>query len=223
MKKLFTLIFILGLISNTFSQTKHFDIGLEGGAGLVFLRGNDFIKLHYKPTVGISIGISFQYSFSNNFALRSGLAYERKGGRFMVLAEQSGVTEEIKGHSNYDYLTLPVLIRASIGKKIKYFANTGFYIGGLVRQTLEYNSDGVVFKVPRFDNTINDKLFDFGLVLGAGVYIPIKEQFFLSAEIRDDLGLTNTSKVPIMNNGKIKNNSTKLLICFGYRFGNTSQ
>ena len=70
-----------------------------------------------------------------------------------------------------------------------------------------------------FDDTDNYERFDVGLVTGFGTQIPIKEKLLLTFEIRNNLGLYNTSEVPVSNDGTIKTNSTNLLIGFAYRIG----
>ncbi|OFY87282.1 MAG: hypothetical protein A3F72_17445 [Bacteroidetes bacterium RIFCSPLOWO2_12_FULL_35_15] len=40
--------------------------------------------------------------------------------------------------NHFDYLTVPILLRATFGKRIKYFANAGMFFGYLIKQTIVY-------------------------------------------------------------------------------------
>ena len=64
--------------------------------------------------------------------------------------------------------------------------------------------------------TSDYKTIDMGITAGIGLAIPINDKFSLSAEIRNNLGLTNISKSSSVTN---KTNSTNLLIGVTYKFG----
>lgn len=221
MKNLKSLTIGLFLLSTgiVYGQTNRFDLGIEGSPSLTFLRGNDFIDNNHKPTIGFSGGLFFQFNFKNVISLRTNIAYERKGS---VLTSQAtdingNSLGEITTHTNFDYLTFPILIRATFGKKIKYFANVGPYFGYLIKQT--FASEGDNIPTTTSDNTSLDKRFDTGISTGIGLSVPIKTKFAVSFEIRNNLGLYNVSAVPIANNGSIKTNSTNFLFGFTYKLG----
>jgi len=69
------------------------------------------------------------------------------------------------------------------------------------------------------DNTDNFERLDFGIATGLGVNFPIRNNIFMSLEVRNNLGLSNISSLPVGNDGKIKTNSTNLLIGIAYKFG----
>lgn len=120
-------------------------------------------------------------------------------------------------NTNFDYLTLPILVRATFGKKVQFFLNAGPYFGYLIKQT--FVSKGTNFPTTTSDNTSLDKRFDTGISTGLGISVPIKTKFAFSFEIRNNLGLFNVSAVPVANNGTIKTNSTNFLLGFTYKLG----
>lgn len=203
----------------TYGQTNRFEIGIEGSPSLIFLRGNDFIDNNHKATIGFSGGLFFQFNFKNIISLRTSIAYERKGS--VLTAQTTDINGnslgEVTTHSNYDYLTLPVLVRATFGKRVLYFVNAGPYFGYLIKQTSVSKGDNV--PTTTTDNTFRDKRFDTGISTGLGLSIPIKTKFAVSFEIRNNLGLCNVSSVSVANNGTIKTNSTNFLFGFTYKLG----
>lgn len=217
MKQLISLFIIISGTEVVFGQQNKFDVGFEGGPGLICLRGNEILEKYHDPTIGFSGGVFFQYNFSKLFSIRTNIAFDRKG------SIARGTNTDMNGRNvgnfttrlNFNYLTAPILIRAGFGKKVKYFINTGPFFGYLMKDT--YITQGTDIPKTVSDNTKNDKPLDLGITAGAGVAIPIKEKIYISCEIRNNLGLYNVSKVPIYNNGSIKTNSTNFLVGVAYK------
>lgn len=221
---IFSLTVSLAFTTFSFGQQNKFDIGLDGSPSIIFLRGNDIIKQYHQPTVGYSGGLFFQYNFPKTFSLRTGISFERKGSEFNSTITYTDIigniigSEKIIARIHFDYLTMPLLVRATVGKKIKYFFNAGLFFGYLVKQTFVYKQS-TYLPAHTTDNIDNDKRFDTGVTAGLGLSIPIRDKFLISCEIRNNLGLYNVSKVQVIDNGTIKTNSTNLLIGFTYKFG----
>jgi len=218
-KSLFFGLFLLTVLGTTYGQTNKFDVGVEGSPSLIFLRGNDIIDNLHKPTIGFSGGLFFQYNFKKVVSLRTNIAFERKGS---VLSSQTTDINgdplgEITTNTNFDYLTLPILVRATFGKKVQFFVNAGPYFGYLIKQIFVSKGDNI--PTTTSDNTSLDKRFDTGISTGLGLSIPIKTKFAFSFEVRNNLGLYNVSAVPVANNGTIKTNSTNFLLGFTYKLG----
>lgn len=193
------------------AQTNKFELGVEASPSITFLKGSSFMENFYDPTLGFSGGFSFQYNIGKRIALRTNIAYERKGGINRNNFYYDG--NLIKNSSinfNFDYLTLPILVRFSFGKRVKYFVNTGPYFGYLLSQTFVTKGDN--FNTRTNDYTSATNKFDFGVSFGTGLQYPIKEKIYLSSEIRGNLGLYNT--IP---GGDTKVNSVNLLFGIAYR------
>jgi hypothetical protein len=220
-KSLFFGLFLLTVLGTTYGQTNKFDIGVEGSPSLIFLRGNDIIDNLPNTAVGFSGGLFFQYNFKKVVSLRTNIAFERKGAGY-VFDFQSAVVNgnvlgEITTNGNFDYLTLPILVRATFGKKIQFFVNAGPYFGYLIKQTGVSKGDNIPTK--KTDNTSFNKRFDTGISTGLGLSVPIKTKFAFSFEVRNSLGLYNVSAFPVANDGTVKTNSTNFLLGFTYKLG----
>lgn len=210
---------LLLLVGTAYGQTSKFEVGIEAGPSIMTLRGNAYIDSLNKATTRPSGGLSLQYNFSKNLSLRTNIAFERKG------SEATGQELDANGDSigvenaqvNYDYLTMPVLARATFGKKVKYFANAGPYFGYLLKQNMVIKSDNHPTRTE--GDTSLSKRYDIGVSTGLGISVPFLSNISLSFEVRNNLGLINTSAVEVYDDGTIKTNSTNFLIGISYKFG----
>jgi len=211
---LYSCLFIVFLPSLAFGQigSKH-ALGFEGGGGISFLRGLENIEKYHDPAMCFTVGISYQYSFSESFSFFSAFDYERKGSIAKVTAtDQSGNTiGDIVAHSNYDYLVLPLLGRYSFCGNNRLYINAGPYAGLLLKS--ESVTDESDF-VPHTELDLSSESFkyDFGISAGIGVLIPISKLMTITVEIRNNLGMVNTRSAVIEEDGgSVKINSTNLL------------
>lgn len=219
-KSLLAGLLFLTFWGTTCGQTNKFDIGVEGSPSLIFLRGNDIIDNLHKPTIGFSGGLFFQYNFKKVVSLRTNIAFERKGSvlTYEITTNSNGNSfEKVTTNTNFDYLILPILVRATFGKRVQFFVNAGPYFGYLIKQTFVTKGDNI--PTTTNDNTSLNKRFDTGISTGLGLSVPIKTKFLFSFEVRNNLGLYNVRAVSVVNNGTTKTNSTNFLLGFAYKLG----
>ncbi|MDQ3102155.1 MAG: PorT family protein [Bacteroidota bacterium] len=216
--------FLLGILVLTtvdliHGQANRFDIGIEGGPSRTFLQGNTLIDDLHEPTLGYSGGLFFQYSFRKVVSLRTKIAFERKGSvlHLPLVDIHGNLIDDVTTNANFNYLTIPLLLRATFGKKVQYFMNAGAYWGYLLKQT--FVTKGSKLPETTSDNTALHKRSDMGISAGVGLALPIARDFLLSIEVRHNLGMYNISAVPVINDGVIRTNSTDLLLGFTYKFG----
>ena len=216
------MIFLVLAFCPTYGQTNKYEYGIEGGPSLISLHGNQVISEFHNSTIGFSSGLFFQYNFKKIISLRTNLAYERKGSTIKgkALDDSGNSLGDVRGNLNFDYLTLPILVRATFGKRIMYFVNTGPYLGYLLKQTIV--SRGEKIPTTTKDDTSLYKKIDLGVSAGLGLLVPYKQHFAFSLEVRNNLGLYNISPELVINGGSIKTNSTNLLLGLVYNFGERS-
>jgi len=219
MKKLLILLFSI-LCLTSYGQTNILDIGAEGGCSLASIRGIDKKIVHHKSRVGYCGGLFVQYNFRKILSIRTGAYYERKGSSFEVEAtDEIGTTIGIiHGNENFDYINVPLLIRATFGKKLKFFVNAGPYVGFLLKQS-EHVKALNDFPGYNNDNTHSFKKTETGISAGVGISYSCGNRISISLEIRDNLGLSNTSAVEVYNNGTIKTNALTFLPGINYKLG----
>lgn len=221
MKCIITIIFTCVFASAISAQQNKFNIGIEGGPSLINLRGNG---LGFTPdaSIGFAGGLTFQYNFPKLLSLRTNIGYERKGAILsnILFTDANGQTLGTTTlHFNFDYFTMPIMLRANFGKKVNFFLNGGIYFGYLIQQ--KTNSDGTAgLPIPSSeDNTSNYYRFDTGVALGLGCEVPIKNKIVLSFELRNNTGLYNVVEPIMYYSPNLKTSSTNLLIGIAYKFG----
>ena len=99
---------------------------------------------------------------------------------------------------------------------VNYFINTGSYYSYLLRQTqfIEtfQNSDEI-----KSNTTLYFKRNELGVSAGFGISYSPKMPIIISFELRNNLGLTNLSRLEVYNDGTVKTNSVSLLLGVCYK------
>ena len=193
-------LYLLGVCLNSVNgQTTKIEIGLEGGPGVTYFYGNKQSKDYIKPIIGGYVGVLFQYHFSRVFSIKTGCSYERKGANFNF--ENEYFNTDYMYHLNY--ITVPALIQAEFGTKVRFFINTGPYFSYLVSQKyIGKNSpsgtgDWLIISASSEQNLIN---YDFGVDAEIGMKIPVSKELAITVSLTDHLGLLNTKKQLLLTN-----------------------
>ena len=211
----------IGITSSVNAQNSMFDLGLESGPNLsnVFI-SSPFFDVDSKPAIYGSGGFIFQYNFKNFLSIKTGFSYQRKGFQLnnLLFTDASGNTIYGNGKSNsrLDYLTFPVLVKASFGKKVQFFVNAGPYAGYLLQKTDRTTLNGS-------STTQKDDLkyaglnrWDFGVAGGIGIAIPIRTFWVISVEARNYTGLMD---IATSSNAQWRTNTTDLRVGVAYKLG----
>ena len=216
-KRLFLGLLLFIVSETTYGQTTKYNIGIEGGPSLCFLRGNELIDGQQEYLMGFSGGLVFQYNLEKIISFRTNIAFERKSSvlKSELRDEVATLIREISTNTNFNYMTLPLLVRASFGGKTQFFVNAGPYFGYLIKQTSERKLGDISSRAE--DTTTLYRRLDTGISTGLGISVPIKTKFLFSMELRNNLGLYNVSSVPVFNQGSVKTNSTSFLLGFSYK------
>jgi putative salt-induced outer membrane protein YdiY len=215
MKRLL-LIISLGIMGCNFNpgscQTNRFVLALEGGPGISYLYGISMPEgdMTITPILAGTVGMSFQYAYTTHWSLKAGLQYERKGTYFKY--ESYGFMTDFL--CQFDYLTIPLLLQAEYGRKVRFYFNAGMYFSYLLIQKYSNrfeNSEYVEWVPENPDGSaMKNKKFDFGLCAEAGTKITLSKKIAISIGVCDHLGLYNTEKQPLFtqNNGNPANDVT---------------
>lgn len=209
----------LGLLFFTstfiFGQESKITFGFEGGLGVRSLYGFNAAE-NSETTLGYAGGVFFQYNINAKFSLRTNVFFERKGNSREVLIsniqDSGGVLGTTNLYQNFDFLTIPLLIKYSFSPNNRFYINSGPFFGFLLKHSLTENTTDFFQS-----NTEDFKTLDFGWSNGLGLNFPINEHILLSLEVRNNLGLIHIGKQAVINNERIKTNSTNLLMGLGYK------
>lgn len=224
MKKLTLIFLIICTYSSAFAQKEKFEIGIQAGNSIENMKhtGPTQHGYGYSSKLAFSASLFLQYKLNDHFSLRIEPGYSKKGyntsydSTFYENGYPTRILIDFPITANFNYLTMPILVRASIGKKIKYFINAGPCIGFLLSQNTIYNYGVVDYEKPKYNTINNYKTLDLGITSGLGMSIPMKNIFSFSLEFRNNIGLMNISN---SSNSTDKTLSFCLLAGFSYRIG----
>jgi len=204
-----------------YSQKSKIKFGAQAGLNYSNFRGYEVpVGPLYSesPAFAFLGGLNFEYQFKEKLSLKLELNYERKSQKAdnnIELTDLNGSTKSYNYTSkkNNDYLVLPILVKYSFSDKNSFYINGGPFIGYLLKSNLTNdlgNIDGS--NNDSFETTNLNNRTDFGLTIGLGKTIELNDKNSIFIEVRENLGLTNTSKNKVWGNGEVKTNSFNLII-----------
>lgn len=112
---------------------------------------------------------------------------------------------------SYDYSTLPILIKLSVGKKVRYFFNTRPYGSFLLQKVTKVEA---YLDSPKHTFKGNNYLknYEFGIMSGLGASYQFKTPISLSLELRNNFGVSDLIISPFDKDATLKSNSFNLLV-----------
>lgn len=180
-----------------FGQANRFEIGIEVFPNISSLNGTEYNNGIYEPILSFGSGIFFQYNVRKHLALRTNIAYERKGSILNYEAYDingNPIDGDFFVSSNFDYTTIPLLFRFRFGNRVNFFINAGPYFGYLIKQV--FKSTLFSATPQSFEQTSLHKRIDLGFTTGLGFSLPVNSRFGFSFELRNNLGMYNVSNMP---------------------------
>ncbi len=176
--KIRTLVIAIALLATVSTYAQNFHYGIKAGANFAVQSeiANYFDNNNIRT--GFSVGAFSNYGINNWLTLQAEVNYDQKGGK------SEGIINK------YDYLTVPVLAKFSLGKSdktaLKFNLNLGPYAGFLLNAESEIEGTTIDVK----DNTEN---LEFGAIAGFGMKYPIADNNIVF-DLRMGLGLTSFDK-----------------------------
>ncbi|MCX6283839.1 MAG: porin family protein [Bacteroidetes bacterium] len=163
--------------------------------------------------VGGYAGLMFDYIIQKHLAAGTGLAWERKGTLFRTSVNTFDYHPfKIDYFFTFDYLTIPLLVKARFGNKVRFLASAGPYFSILISQAYTNNIEGAYGLQTIGQETFSRSLpYDFGFTGSLGVeFMPGKEMAF-SISASDHVSLINTNLFPVIKSpyGPTFNNSSE--------------
>lgn len=223
MKKLLLSITFLLITTLNYSQNSKIKIGIQAGLNYSNFRGYDLpvqFEPFYSESPAFSFlgGLNFEYQMKEKLSLKVELNYERKsqkGDNNIEITDTNGFSQNYNFTSkkNYEYLVLPLMLKYNFSDTNNFYVNGGPFIGYLLESNLTNDLEKIdgLNNDPVETTNLNNKT-DFGLSIGLGKTIEINEKNSIFIEIRENLGLANTSKNKVWGNGDVKTNSLNLII-----------
>ncbi|MBW6478447.1 MAG: PorT family protein [Bacteroidales bacterium] len=202
--------------SMIYSQESRIVVGFQAAPAITSIRGNTLID-RYDSRFVISPGITFDYKITSNISFNSGLAFERKGAKthmpFINMDPWMVSCQDVK--LNFDYLTLPLMAAYNTNGKVNFYIGGGTFLGYLISQKTVFGAIGDTPEQIQ-DHTHTMKKLDLGLSLISGINLPVAHKLIFDLGLRNFMGLVNTSKYEIADDGFIKTNSYSLVLGLKY-------
>jgi long-subunit fatty acid transport protein len=214
-KLVFTLLLAFFYINSNFAQSK-LKIGIIGGLTYSSFRGNSQIET-LDAGLDFLAGFSFEYQFKERLSLVANINYDRKTAtdkpylEIIENPEDPGFYGNIKIKFKNQFISLPILLKYKFGTNNSFYVNGGLFMSYMLKSELSNDYDNT-----SSDETDNYKSMDFGITFGLGKSFKMKNNNEINIEIRESLGLSNISDVPVLNNGSIKTNSISMICNYNF-------
>ena len=205
---LFSFFFIiLYCISN--AQTKSLEYEFNGGVNLNSPYGNRGTSM----SAGYNVEGYIKPRVGKHFSIKTGLQYEQNGWAYRSLILESNITS---GSSTSDiiyklnYLNLPILGEYSIGRRVKFYADGGVFIGALLNSVILEKQKQSASNQVNIIKSSSDyyRRINFGVSIGVGTRIPLASKVNLVFDVKNNLGLTNIAKTT--SNSTMKTNAISI-------------
>ena len=207
-----------------YSQNSNIKFGIQAGLNYSTFLGYDvpaaFDPVYSEsPAFAFLGGINLEYQIKEKWSLKMELNYERKSQKadnnmeFVDMNGDAYGAYHFTSKKNYDYLVLPIMVKYCFSENNSFYLNGGPFIGYLLNSNVTNDLEDIegINNEPVETTNLNNKT-DFGLSIGLGKIIEINEKGSIFIEIRENLGLTNTSKKKVWGNGEAKSNALNLII-----------
>ncbi|MES2486519.1 MAG: porin family protein [Bacteroidota bacterium] len=190
MKRLFTLLMVLGIYTASNAQDKKLEFGFGAGINSSYLSlGSDFVDVNKPYNLGTgliwepNIFVSAAYNFNPKWALKAKVYYDSKGsGDGIKKASVTGGQNANGVYFPLKYITVPITAQLSWGREKNWYASGGGYVGFLLSAKENFANTDLKNE---FSST------DAGISLGLGLKFPLSKSLKLFIEADRQFGLTN--------------------------------
>lgn len=225
------LCFLFGIILTSRAQ---FEVGgYFTGQKTTITTGSESTNL---PTYTGGGALLTGYNFNDNFAIISGLIYNRHSQKFKTVYDPSTPNGFYEGRKRLDYLKLPIALRFSypVGGKVNLFGFAGPQLNFLLRssgavEVIQKDETGRItyYDLPASENKYF-KTFNLEATAGIGAEFMLIENLYLSSIFKTDLGLGDAERKSTSYNGadgedkaKASNRTFSLMFGLVYRIPNS--
>ncbi len=170
--------------NKSISKKNNMEYGFLSSANFNTIRKNNvniFLKQNLTNYAGISVGGYFKVNINPSFGIKVLAQYDQNGYRLDGLSFEIGNGTGIAlGNATIKttYLNVPVAGEFTFGNKIKYYINTGPYVGFLLNSNVISKISSIANSTASTTKTKSDghKRTNFGVAVGTGTLIPISKK-----------------------------------------------
>lgn len=168
----------------------------------------DGLDVSFDSKIGLDIAVLVELGITEQFAIQPELHYIQKGYKvddFFGFGEEATFT--------VNYLDLPILGKLTFGESVKFNALLGPSFGFALSGKTEVGDESEDLD---FDEDDGYQRFELGLVIGAGVSLPMGDVSSIFFDVRYILGVSNL--YDDVDDEDIKATNRGLNIGIGYMF-----
>ncbi len=182
------------------ASAQNFHYGIKGGLNLAVQSKIADYYNNENIRTGMQAGIFGNYAISDRFSLQSEFLYEQKGSKTNLITNK------------YDYLSIPILVKYSIGKSLRTPLMFNFDAGAYGAYLVNAESGLTSTESTGFIDLLgNSNKMQAGVLTGIEIAYPLDKNA-INLDIRLELGLSDYAK-------NIDNKNNKLVsITLGYQF-----
>ena len=174
-----TFAFLLALIS---TNAQNFKFGVQAGSNFTVQSQIGDYYTNSDIRTGLHAGITGNYSFNEVLSLQTEVAYDQKGSKSETVTNK------------FDYVTVPLFVKYSLGKSwktpLRFNIYTGPYVAFLVNAESKTESSEINQTTDMKDNTNKTEL---GVLSGIGLKYPVNNHN-ITFDIRLGLGISPYDK-----------------------------
>lgn len=223
--------FVLAMAATAVSAAPTWEVVLAGGLNVTDLYGSDTNAsvLLSDPSLGsatisgnidnydagFASGALVNLYFNDRVGLQSGLTWGRKGGKGKVRLQTGSIDASVDVDVSVDYLEIPLalLVKIPAGTSVAFHVLGGGAVGFNTNAQGSLSFQGLSESTDIGNEVKN---VDFGVLLGAGMSVPIQQIAFV-LDARWTLGMTSIDDSGA--NLDIKNNAFSFLVGIGVPLG----
>lgn len=224
---------VLAMAATAASASPTWEVVVAGGLNVTNLYGNDTSGdiTFDVPTVGVTTfkgnidnydvgfatGALLNLYLTDRVGLQSGLMFDRKGGKGKASLQAGGlgtISADIDVTLDYMEIPLALLVKIPAGTSVDFHVLGGGVVSFNTNAEISASAYGASESADIGDYTKN---VDFGVLLGAGLSIPV-QRVALVLDARWTLGLTKAGDI-LGQSLDIKNNAFSFLFGVGVPLG----
>ncbi len=191
---LLALMFVAGISLNSYAQIY---IGGKAGVNFSAFTGSDKPD-DMKRLPGVNAGIFGTIAINEMFAIQPEAGFEQKGSAAEDATDQMNdfLVHTSDWKWSFDYVTLTVLAKATLGDTRQFSLYAGPYAGILLAANMkgtaeyEHQTDPGESYTEDVDVSVEDNFnnFDYGITMGVGLRIPLNQRFAATGDVRYNHG-----------------------------------
>lgn len=185
-------------------------IGLQSGLNISSAHNTISSKEHRKAGNGLSLGGYAGIEFGKHLGLTVSPSYDQYNWshpNFIFESGNGGIRQRIQ------YINLPVVLFYSFGNSIQFHVGAGLFGGLLIDHKSTVKTTDTTAGAQTIEQLGGEyKNINAGVVLAAGIRVPVSKYINLLLDVRNSTGLTN-----IRNDMGLKLNTVSILAGLSFK------